>query len=63
MMERSRAGGVHQAYVNIKVLIPAALSPWIYRIAHNEFVNNIKKRQKERDMFPFLILTRSFHTS
>jgi RNA polymerase sigma-70 factor, ECF subfamily len=38
-----------KAYVNIKSFDPTRrFSPWIYRIAHNEFVNNIKKRQKER---------------
>ena len=37
-----------KAYVNIKSFDTARrFSPWIYRIAHNEFVNNIKKRQKE----------------
>ncbi len=25
-------------------------SPWIYRIAHNEFVNAVKKKKKERDI-------------
>ena len=54
-----------KAYVNIKSFDTARrFSPWIYRIAHNEFVNNIKKRQKERDnvsifdfdtLFPHLI--------
>lgn len=39
-----------KAYVNIKSFdVARRFSPWIYRIAHNEFVNNIKKRQKERD--------------
>jgi len=54
-----------KAYVNIKSFdTTRRFSPWIYRIAHNEFVNNIKKRQKERDnvsifdfdtLFPHLI--------
>jgi RNA polymerase sigma-70 factor (ECF subfamily) len=39
-----------KAYVNIQSFDASRrFSPWIYRIAHNEFVNNIKKRQKERD--------------
>ena len=39
-----------KAYVNIQSFDASGrFSPWIYRIAHNEFVNNIKKRQKERD--------------
>jgi RNA polymerase sigma-70 factor (ECF subfamily) len=39
-----------KAYINIKSFDPSRrFSPWIYRIAHNEFVNNIKKRQKERE--------------
>jgi RNA polymerase sigma-70 factor (ECF subfamily) len=39
-----------KAYVNIKSFdTERRFSPWIYRIAHNEFVNNIKKRQKFRD--------------
>ena len=54
-----------KAYVNIQSFDASRrFSPWIYRIAHNEFVNNIKKRQKERDnvsifdfdlLFPHLI--------
>ena len=54
-----------KAYVNIKSFDPTRrFSPWIYRIAHNEFVNNIKKRQKEREnvsvfefdtLFPHLV--------
>ena len=39
-----------KAYVNIQSFDAARrFSPWIYRIAHNEFINNIKKRQKERE--------------
>lgn len=39
-----------KAYVNIKSFdATRRFSPWIYRIAHNEFVNNIKKRQKKRE--------------
>jgi len=54
-----------KAYVNIQSFDTSRrFSPWIYRIAHNEFVNNIKKRQKEREnvsifdfdvLFPHLI--------
>ncbi len=54
-----------KAYVNIRSFDPSRrFSPWIYRIAHNEFVNNIKRRQKERDnvsifdfdtLFPHLV--------
>ena len=54
-----------KAYVNIQSFDASRrFSPWIYRIAHNEFVNNIKKRQKERNnvsifdfdlLFPHLI--------
>lgn len=54
-----------KAYVNIRSFdATRRFSPWIYRIAHNEFVNNIKKRQKERDnvsifdfdlLFPHLV--------
>lgn len=32
-------------------------SPWIYRIAHNEFVNALKKRQASRTIFAFDIDT------
>ena len=49
-----------KAYVNIQSFdISRRFSPWIYRIAHNEFVNNIKKRQKDRDnvsVFDFDVL-------
>lgn len=49
-----------KAYVNIKSFDASRrFSPWIYRIAHNEFVNNIKKRQKEREnvsVFDFDVL-------
>jgi RNA polymerase sigma-70 factor (ECF subfamily) len=38
-----------KAYVNIKSFdIDRRFSPWLYRIAHNEFVNALKKRTKER---------------
>jgi RNA polymerase sigma-70 factor (ECF subfamily) len=49
-----------KTYVNIKSFDTSRrFSPWIYRIAHNEFVNNIKKRQKEREntsIFDFDVL-------
>ena len=39
-----------KAYINIKSFDPdRRFSPWIYRIAHNEFVNAVKKKQKERE--------------
>jgi len=54
-----------KAYVNIRSFDPnRRFSPWLYRIAHNEFVNAIKKKQKEREhttifdfdvLFPHLI--------
>ncbi len=49
-----------KAYVNIKSFdADRRFSPWIYRIAHNEFVNAVKKKQKEREnvsVFDFDIL-------
>ena len=37
-----------KAYVNIKSFdIERRFSPWVYRIAHNEFVNAIKKSKRE----------------
>jgi RNA polymerase sigma-70 factor (ECF subfamily) len=40
-----------KAYVNIKSFNTSKrFSPWIYRIAHNEFVNAIKKKQRSREM-------------
>ena len=42
-----------KAYVNLKSFDSSRkFSPWIYRIAHNEFINLIKKEKKE----PFLFL-------
>ncbi len=36
-----------KAYINIKSFdITLRFSPWIYRIAHNEFVNALKKKAK-----------------
>jgi len=38
-----------KAYVNIHSFDRRRrFSPWVYRIAHNEFVNALKKRSKER---------------
>jgi RNA polymerase sigma-70 factor (ECF subfamily) len=38
-----------KAYVNIRSFdADRRFSPWIYRIAHNEFINTLKKRHKER---------------
>lgn len=38
-----------KVYVNIRSFdIDRRFSPWIYRIAHNEFVNALKKRKKEK---------------
>jgi len=40
-----------KAYVNIQSFdVTRRFSPWIYRIAHNEFVNAIKKRKKESNL-------------
>lgn len=40
-----------KAYVNIQSFDTSRrFSPWIYRIAHNEFVNAIKKKKKDRDV-------------
>ncbi len=41
-----------KAYVNIKSFdTDQRFSPWIYRIAHNEFINAIKKRKKPLPLF------------
>jgi len=41
-----------KAYVNIKSFDPSRkFSPWIYRIAHNEFINIIKKEKREPLLF------------
>jgi RNA polymerase sigma-70 factor (ECF subfamily) len=49
-----------KAYVNIKSFdTDRRFSPWLYRIAHNEFVNALKKRTKERgniSLFDFDVL-------
>lgn len=47
-----------KAYENIQSFDAARrFSPWIYRIAHNEFVNALKKRQSSRVVFGFDIDT------
>ncbi len=41
-----------KAYVNIRSFDPSRrFSPWIYRIAHNEFVNALKKKSREPLLF------------
>lgn len=41
-----------KTYENLQSFDPARrFSPWIYRIAHNEFVNAIKKKQSHRVVF------------
>lgn len=41
-----------KAYINIKSFDSSRkFSPWIYRIAHNEFINAIKKKKSERISF------------
>ena len=40
-----------KAYTNIKSFdLTRRFSPWIYRIAHNEFVNALKKKKKDRGL-------------
>lgn len=47
-----------KAYENIQSFDAARrFSPWIYRIAHNEFVNALKKRTANRTVFTFDIDT------
>ena len=49
-----------KAYVNIRGFdIERRFSPWIYRIAHNEFVNALKKKKHDRanvSLFDFDVL-------
>lgn len=49
-----------KAYVNIRGFdTDRRFSPWLYRIAHNEFVNALKKKNKERmnvSIFDFDVL-------
>jgi RNA polymerase sigma-70 factor (ECF subfamily) len=47
-----------KAYENIRSFDTSRrFSPWIYRIAHNEFVNALKKKQASRTVFAFDIDT------
>jgi RNA polymerase sigma-70 factor (ECF subfamily) len=47
-----------KAYENIQSFdVSRRFSPWVYRIAHNEFVNALKKRQTSRTIFTFDIDT------
>jgi len=47
-----------KAYSNIQSFDASRrFSPWIYRIAHNEFVNEIKKKASRRTVFSFDIDT------
>ncbi len=44
-----------KAYVNIRSFdTTRRFSPWIYRIAHNEFVNALKKKTKERNIISLM---------
>jgi RNA polymerase sigma-70 factor (ECF subfamily) len=46
-----------KAYVNIQSFdATRRFSPWIYRIAHNEFVNAIKKRKKDKNLISLTYL-------
>lgn len=49
-----------KAYVNIRSFdVTQRFSPWLYRIAHNAFVNALKKRQREKrntSLFDFDVL-------
>jgi RNA polymerase sigma-70 factor (ECF subfamily) len=47
-----------KAYQNIQSFDASRrFSPWVYRIAHNEFVNALKKRKASRTVFAFDIDT------
>lgn len=47
-----------KAYSNIQSFDASRrFSPWIYRIAHNEFVNELKKKASRRTVFSFDIDT------
>jgi RNA polymerase sigma-70 factor, ECF subfamily len=64
LFDRDRAKDLVQevfikAYVNIKSFdTKRRFSPWVYRIAHNEFVNAIKKDKREAtvSLFQFDVL-------
>ncbi len=41
-----------KAYANIRDFdVKRSFSPWLYRIAHNEFINVIKKKHREHFLF------------
>lgn len=43
-----------KTYKNIKSFNPSRrFSPWIYRIAHNEFVNALGRKQRDKMLFNF----------
>jgi len=43
-----------KAYKNIKSFDSSRrFSPWIYRIAHNEFVNALERKQRDKMLFSF----------
>jgi RNA polymerase sigma-70 factor (ECF subfamily) len=43
--------------VNIQSFdVSRRFSPWIYRIAHNEFVNAVKKRKKDKNLISMFYL-------
>jgi RNA polymerase sigma-70 factor (ECF subfamily) len=47
-----------KSYENIQSFdVSRRFSPWVYRIAHNEFVNALKKRASRRTVFTFDIDT------
>lgn len=53
-----------KAYENIQSFDASRrFSPWVYRIAHNEFVNALKKRASRRIVFAFDIDTLFPHLS
>ncbi len=46
-----------KTYTNIHGFdVSRRFSPWIYRIAHNEFVNALKKKKKDRDILSLFYL-------
>lgn len=46
-----------KTYTNIHGFdVSRRFSPWIYRIAHNEFVNAIKKKKRDRDIISLFYL-------
>lgn len=46
-----------KAYVNIRGFdSKQRFSPWLYRIAHNTFINALKKRQRDKEKVPLFNL-------